>query len=295
MIEHRGARYNSPCHPPAERTPAARLEVVKIIFEAAGGQHQISVSRVLAGHACLPDRPALRRRDRARGVELPPHHRTELPNMPHELAKTLAPTGVLRAGVNLANFLLVTGRAQNGDPQGVSPDIGAAIAERLGVPVEYVCYATPGEVADAAADESWDIAMIGAEPARAEKIAFTAAYAEIECTYLAPAGSPIRSIEEVDRAGIRIAVSARSAYDLWLERNIEHAELVRAPGLDASFDLFVEQQLDVLAGLRPRLLTEVEKLPGARVLDGKFSAVQQAVGTPRSRGEAAAAFLAKVV
>ena len=215
--------------------------------------------------------------------------------MPHALATTLAPTGALRAGVNLSNFLLVTGRAENGDPQGVSPDMCAAIAERLGVPVEYVCYATPGELADAAADEAWDIGLIGAEPARAEKIAFTAAYSEIECTYLVPAGSPIQSIDEVDRPGIRIAVSARSAYDLWLERNIEHATLVRAQGLDASYDLFVSEQLDVLAGLRPRLVTEVEKLPGARVLDGKFSAVQQAVGTPRSRGEASAEFLAEFV
>ncbi len=215
--------------------------------------------------------------------------------MVHDLARALAPTGVLRAGVNLSNFLLVTGRSADGDPQGVSPDMAAAIAERLGVPVKYLPYATPGEVTDAAADEAWDIALIGAEPARAQKIAFTAAYAEIECTYLVPAGSPIHSVDEVDRPGIRIAVSARSAYDLWLERNIKHAELVRAPGLAASFELFVEKGLEVLAGLRPRLLTEVAKLPGARVLEGKFSAVQQAVGTPRSRGEAAAAFLAQFV
>lgn len=215
--------------------------------------------------------------------------------MPHDLASALAPTGRLRAAINLSNFLLVSGRSADGDPQGVSPDMARAVAERLGVAVHYLPYATPGEVTDAAADEAWDIALIGAEPKRAEKIAFTAAYAEIECTYLVPAGSPIRSIDDVDRAGMRIAVSARSAYDLWLERNIKHAELVRAAGLNASFELFVTEKLDALAGLRPRLLTDVEKLPGARVLDGKFSAVQQAVGTPRSRGEAAAAFLSEFV
>ena len=191
--------------------------------------------------------------------------------MSHELAATLAPTGTLRAGVNLGNFLLITGRTEAGDPQGVSPDMAGAVAQRLGVPVEYVPYATPGEVADAATEEAWDIALIGAEPARAEHIAFTAAYVEIESTYLVPAGSPIESIDAVDQPGIRIAVSARSAYDLWLERNIKHAELVRAKGLDASFELFVAEKLDVLAGLRPRLATEVEKLPGARVLPGKFS------------------------
>ena len=215
--------------------------------------------------------------------------------MSHELAATLAPTGTLRAGVNLGNFLLITGRTEAGDPQGVSPDMAGAVAQRLGVPVEYVPYATPGEVADAATEEAWDIALIGAEPARAEHIAFTAAYVEIESTYLVPAGSPIESIDAVDQPGIRIAVSARSAYDLWLERNIKHAELVRAKGLDASFELFVAEKLDVLAGLRPRLATEVEKLPGARVLPGKFSAVQQAIGTPKSRGDAAAAFLAEFV
>ena len=215
--------------------------------------------------------------------------------MSHELAATLAPTGTLRAGVNLGNFLLITGRTEAGDPQGVSPDMAGAVAQRLGVPVEYVPYATPGEVADAATEEAWDIALIGAEPARAEHIAFTAAYVEIESTYLVPAGSPIESIDAADQPGIRIAVSARSAYDLWLERNIKHAELVRAKGLDASFELFVAEKLDVLAGLRPRLATEVEKLPGARVLPGKFSAVQQAIGTPKSRGDAAAAFLAEFV
>ncbi len=215
------------------------------------------------------------------------------------IVAALAPTGVLRAGVNLGNFLLVTGRTGSGDPVGVSPDVGATIAERLGVPVEYVCYARPSEVADAATDETdeqpWDVAMIGAEPARAQKIAFTAAYAEIECTYLVPAGSPISALDEVDRSGMRIAVSAGSAYDLWLTRNLEHAELVRANGIDASLELFLAKRLDALAGLRPRLLDDVAQIPGARLLDGRFSAVQQAVGTPRSRGEAAAVFLAALV
>jgi polar amino acid transport system substrate-binding protein len=206
----------------------------------------------------------------------------------------LAPTGVLRAGVNLSNFLLVTGRTPSGDPVGVSPDLARAIADRLGVGVRYVTYPRPNELADDADASAWDVGLIGAEPARAQKIAFTAAYAEIESTYLVPAGSPIASIGEVDRPGVRIAVCAGSAYDLWLERHIEKAELVRAPTIDGSFDLFVEQKLDVLAGLRPRLISDVERLPGARILEGRFSAVQQAVGTPR-RNEAGAAFLREFV
>ena len=215
--------------------------------------------------------------------------------MSDNIAEQLAPTGVLRAGINMSNFLLVTGRTESGDPDGVSPDMARALAERLGVPVKMVPFPTPGELADAAADDVWDIGNIGAEPQRAEKIAFTLAYSEIEATYMVPPGSPIRSIEEVDRPGIRIAVSARSAYELWLSRNIEHAELVLAQGLGAAFQLFVDEGLDALAGLRPGLIGDVEKLPGARILDGQFSAVQQAIGVPRSRPESAAAFVAAFV
>ncbi len=215
--------------------------------------------------------------------------------MPENIAEQLAPTGVLRAGINMSNFLLVTGRTESGDPDGVSPDMARALAERLGVPVKMVPFPTPGELADAAADDVWDIGNIGAEPQRAEKIAFTLAYSEIEATYMVPPGSPIRSVAEVDRPGIRIAVSARSAYELWLSRNIEHAELVLAQGLGAAFQLFVDEGLDALAGLRPGLIGDVEKLPGARILDGRFSAVQQAIGVPRSRPESAAAFVAEFV
>lgn len=207
-----------------------------------------------------------------------------------QLRSELAPTGVLRAGINMANFLLVTGRRDDGAPQGVAPDMASAAAERLGVEIAFVPYDTPGQLADDATNGVWDIGLIGAEPARAEHIAFSAAYVEIEATYLVPAGSPIQAISDVDQPGVRIAVASRSAYDLYLTRNIQHAELVRVAGLNASYDLFVNDKLDALAGLRPRLMTDVEKLAGAHLLDGKFTAVQQAIGTPRGR-EAAAAFL----
>ena len=200
----------------------------------------------------------------------------------------LAPTGVLRAGINLSNFLLVTGRLPNGDPDGVSPDMARAIAEKLGVPVKMVPFKTPGELGDAVGTNTWDIGNIGAEPQRAEKIAFTAAYVEIEATYMVPPGSPIKSIGEVDRKGIRIAVSARSAYGLWLENNIKNATLMPIAGLDAAFNKFRDEKLDVLAGLRPGLLKDIEKMPGAIILPGKFSAVQQAIGTAKANTEAAA-------
>jgi polar amino acid transport system substrate-binding protein len=210
--------------------------------------------------------------------------------MPQAVISELAPSGVLRAGINLSNFLLVSSKGPAGEPQGVAPDMAREIAARLGVPVEYVPFARPGELADAAGRNVWDIGLIAAEPARAEVIAFTAAYAEIEATYLVPAGSPLATIADVDRPGVRIAISARSAYDLWLSRHLVHAELVRAGSLDASYELFVGDKLDALAGLRPRLLQDVDKLPGARILDGRFTAVQQAVGTAKGN-EAGAAFL----
>jgi polar amino acid transport system substrate-binding protein len=214
--------------------------------------------------------------------------------MSDQVRSELASTGVLRAGINLSNFLLVTGRDASGDPEGVAPDMAGAIAERLGVPVKLVPFKTPGELADQAGKNIWDIGLIGAEPQRAEKIAFTAAYVEIEATYMVPPGSPIKAIADVDRKGVRIAVSARSAYDLWLENNIKNATLVRVSGLDAAYQKFVADKLDVLAGLRPGLLKDVEKSPGMKILDGKFTAVQQAVGTAKSN-TAAATFLADFV
>jgi len=204
---------------------------------------------------------------------------------------SLAPTGTLRAAINLSNFLLVTGKGSDGNPEGVSPDMARALADVLGVGIELVRYKTPGELADAADAGVWDVGNIGAEPARAASIAFTAAYCEIEATYLVPAGSAVMSVDEVDQPGLRIASAARSAYGLWLERNITRAELIQVSGLDGSFDAFVGQGLDALAGLRPRLLSDVERLPGARILEGRFTAVRQAMGTPRSRDGAGIAYL----
>lgn len=210
--------------------------------------------------------------------------------MSPEIISELAPTGVLRAGINLSNFLLVTGKTPAGDPEGVAPDMARELATRLGVPVKYVTFKSPGELADEAGKGVWDIGLIGAEPQRAETIAFTAAYVEIEATYLVPAGSRLKSIAEVDAPGVRIAVAGRSAYGLWLDRNIRRAELVRADSLGGATEQFVKAKLDALAGLKPGLLADLDKLPGARIIDGKFMSVQQAIGTGK-RNMAGAAFL----
>jgi polar amino acid transport system substrate-binding protein len=208
--------------------------------------------------------------------------------MSPDIIADLAPTGVLRAAINLSNFLLVTGTSPVGDPEGVSPDMAREIARRLDVPVKYVTFKSPGELADRAGGGVWDVGLIGAEPQRAETIAFTAAYAEIEATYLVPAGSRLKTIADVDAAGVRIAVTGRSAYGLWLDRNIRHAELVRSETIDSAYEQFVRNGLEALAGLRPRLLSDVEKLPGARIIEGRFTSVQQAIGTAKKNANGAA-------
>ncbi len=210
--------------------------------------------------------------------------------MSNDVVAELAPNGTMRAGINMSNPLLVTGRTSDGDPVGVSPDMAAAIADRLGVQVKLVQFPSPGVLADAMAEDAYDIGLIAAEPARAETIAFTNAYVEIEATYLVPPGSHLNVIADVDKPGIRVAVSARSAYDLYLTRTLEHAELVRAQGLGGALALLTDEKLDVLAGLRPALNEDVKSLPGARIMEGRYTTVQQAIGT-NPKNAAAAAFL----
>ena len=210
--------------------------------------------------------------------------------LPPDIISDLAPTGVLRAGINLSNFLLVTKVNSTGDPEGVAPDLAGEVAMRLGVSVKYVTFKSPGELADAIDKDVWDIGLIGAEPQRAETIAFTSAYAEIDATYLVPFDSRLKAIVDVDSEGIRIAVTARSAYGLWLDRNIKHAELIRSDTLDSAYEEFVTAKLSALAGLKPRLLSDLGKLPGSRILDGRFMSVQQAIGTS-PKNPAGAAFL----
>ncbi|CAE8625276.1 unnamed protein product [Polarella glacialis] len=191
----------------------------------------------------------------------------------------LAPSGVLRAAVNLSNILLVTGKSSSGEPQGVAPDMAREIAGQLGVPLQIIPFAHPDKLCEAAASSSWDISLVGADPDRAAHIDFTAAYCEIQVTCLLPQSSGLRSLAELDVPGTRIAVKGGGAYDLWLSRNLKHAQLVRADTLDTSYDVFHADSLEALAGLRPKLLSDLEKHPGSyRLMDAHFMAVQQAVG-----------------
>lgn len=194
------------------------------------------------------------------------------------IADLLDPT-VLQVGINLGNILLVTGKKANGDPEGIAPDMAAAIAEKLGINVKFNTFATPGEVADAAERGEWDIGLIAIEPKRAEVIDFCNAYVQIEATYLVPDASPFQKVEDVDAPGVKIAVSERAAYDLYLSRTLKHAELVRAKGLPGAFELFKREKLDALAGLVPALRDNAADMPGTRLLPGRYTAVKQAIGT----------------
>ena len=203
------------------------------------------------------------------------------------LAGELAPGGKLRIGLNYQNFLLVLGDSADGSPTGIAPDLGRELGRRAGLPVEFVRFDSAGKLAEAVRKPAWDVAFLGAEPQRANEIAFSAAYLEIPVTFLVPPGSPIRAIEDVDREGVRIAVAEKSAYDLYLTRTIRKARLMRVPGIPDSYDLFVNEKLEALSGLKPRLVSDAQRLPGSRVLEGQVTAVQQSVGTPRGRNEAA--------
>lgn len=200
----------------------------------------------------------------------------------------LAPTGTLRVALNMSNFLLTATDPATGTPRGLAADLGHELGARLGVPVALVPYPNPGVLADAAPTGVWDVGFLGAEPQRANEIDFTAAYVEIEATYLVPPGSPLQAIAEVDRPGVRIIAPDRSAYELYLSRTLQHAQLIRVPGGDKAFEQFVADKLDALAGLRPRLVTDQEAMPGSRILAGNFTAVQQAAGTPKGRPAGAA-------
>ncbi|TAK81519.1 MAG: transporter substrate-binding domain-containing protein [Betaproteobacteria bacterium] len=211
------------------------------------------------------------------------------PLSPDALAE-LAPGGKLRVGINHGNFLIVTPGSPFGAPKGIAPDLALELGRRAGVPVEFVGFDAAGQLADAVKNGQVDVGFLGNEPQRADVIAFSPAYVELPVTYLVPAGSPIQRIDDVDREGVRIAVSARSAYDLYLTRHLKHARLARAEGIPASAKLFAAEKLEALAGLKPGLMEEARKLPGARVLDGQVTAVQQSIGAPKNR-QAAAAYL----
>ncbi len=211
------------------------------------------------------------------------------------LHKAFAPTGKLRASINLGNPILANKNPQTGEPFGVSIDLARAFAKRLGVDIELVVFDAAGKSVEAVRAEQADIGFFAIDPLRGEGIAFTPPYVLIEGSYLVPEKSPIHSNEEVDRSGIRVTVGKGSAYDLFLTRELKQAEIVRAPTSPTVVDVFVEQMLEVAAGVKQQLEADMNRFSGYRLLPGRFMVIQQAMGTPKSRGAEAAAYLAKFV
>jgi polar amino acid transport system substrate-binding protein len=198
-----------------------------------------------------------------------------------DVAQELAPTGRLRAAINLGNPVLA--QKDSGELRGISVDLARELGRRLGVPVELISYDAAGKVTDAVRTGAWDIAFVAIDPARAAEIAFTPPYVVIEGTYLVAADSPLRAIADVDREGVRVAVSSKSAYDLYLTRTLKHAQLVRAPSPRASIELFVKDRLEAAAGVKQPLVELARGNPQLRVIDGRFMLIEQAMGTPIGR------------
>ena len=203
------------------------------------------------------------------------------------LSKELAPAGTLRAGINYGNPVLASRDPSSGELRGVAVDLARELARRLALPVELVGFDAAGKMFEAVKTGGWDVAFLAVDPGRAGVVDFTAPYIEIEGMYLVPPGSPLQKIEDVDRDNVRIGISENSAYDLFLTRSISNAALIRAPGPDAAFDLLMTRRVEVLAGVKQHLLANAVKLPGARLLPGRFMAIGQALGLPKGRSTSA--------
>ena len=202
------------------------------------------------------------------------------------IIEQLAPKGYLRAAINLSNFLLVTGTDDQGNPEGVSPDLAKALANELNIEYKLIPFKRPGELADAVIDDVWDIGNIANESERAKSITFSHPYTLIESTFLVRESSEINSLQDVDKKDVRIAVAERSAYDLWLTENIKNAELIRAKSIDLSFKIFEDNSYEVLAGLKPRLIDDLKNTKNCKILPGAFTFIKQCIGSKPGNPEA---------
>lgn len=212
-----------------------------------------------------------------------------MPDTAH-LRQAFAPTGTLRASINLGNPILA-GKDAEGRVVGVSVDLARALAERLGVAIELAVFDTAARSVEAVTAEQADIGFFAIDPLRGAGIAFTAPYVLIEGAYLVRDDSALRANEEVDREGTRVVVGKGSAYDLYLSRELKAAEIVRAPSSPAVVDTWLEQKADVAAGVKQQLEQDAARIGGVRLLPGRFMVIQQAMGLPKGRGDAAADFL----
>ena len=206
--------------------------------------------------------------------------------MNSSLQTDLTPTGKLRVGINYGNPVLATRDAASGELRGVAVDLAWELGKRTELAIEIVAFDSAGKMFDAVKAGAWDVAFLAVDPGRASEIDFTAPYVEIEGTYLIPSGAPFHRVADVDRDGVRVGVSAKSAYDLFLSRSLQHAQIVRAQSPESAIDLILSSKVDVLAGVRQTLVASSAKLPGSRVFEDRFMAIGQAMGIAKGRGEA---------
>lgn len=205
------------------------------------------------------------------------------PVAPAAVVSDLAPTGKLRAAINFGNGVLASKDPATGEARGVSVDLSRELARRLGVPLEIVPYAAAGRVVEAVKTGAWDIGYVAIDPVRGADMYQSPPYVVIEGSYLVPVESPIRSNAEVDREGIRIAVGKGSAYDLFLTREIKRATLVRAPTSPEVVSMMLAQKLEASAGVKQQLESDAKRVPGVRLLEGRFMVINQAMGVPKGR------------
>jgi polar amino acid transport system substrate-binding protein len=216
-------------------------------------------------------------------------------NLTKSLISEFTPGGKLRASINLGNPILANKHPVTGQPYGVSIDLANEFARRLGVGIELVVFDAAGKSADALKNDQADIGFIAIDPVRGQGINFTPPYILIEGSYMVPANSAIHRNEEVDKEGNRVAVGAGSAYDLYLTRELRHAQIVRAPTSPTVVDTFIAQKLEVAAGVRQQLEADAKRVAGVRLLEGRFMVINQAMGTPKIRSQQAFRYLCDFV
>jgi polar amino acid transport system substrate-binding protein len=206
-----------------------------------------------------------------------------VPAVSHEARSELAPTGTLRAGMNLSNTLFTTKDPATGELRGVAVDVMRELGARLGVPVDLVVHATPGDVADAVNNGTWDVAILAIEASRAKTISFSPPISAIEATYVVRKDSPLRSVDQVDSSGVRIAAPAKAGYELYLRGVLKHATLVDSKSLQGSINMINERKAEAMAALKPMLIDSMPKMPDARLLEGRFMTVNHGLSTPRGK------------
>ena len=206
--------------------------------------------------------------------------------MNEAILTALAPHGELRAAINMSNFLLVSGRSADGGPDGLSPDLAKEVASRLGVPCRLIPFDGPGQLADAVGQDIWDIGNIALEPERAQTIDFSISYIKIDANFLVRDGSSFTANAEIDKPGVEIILYNRSAYDLWLKENFSHPNFLRVISIKESHEMFYAGKGDVLASLKPKLVDELAKINGYRIIEQPFTSINQSVGIQKGNPDA---------